>query len=230
MTKTLIIEDDTLLALSLQSILELHHHKVWIVNSYQEAIEQELITYDFFVVDINLPDGDGIELCREIRKVGSQPILILTAYDGEDYAVRAFEAGADDYVIKPFRGRELVARMEAMLRRTRISREVQGYRSGSLFVPVEHSCVYWENQPLDFTAQEYRLLLLLLSHYGERLSREEMFRKVWAGSPMEIEDNTLSVSMSRLRKKLEKIGCSGAIETSWGSGYRWALPVDAVVR
>ena len=226
MIRTLITEDDALLAASLKSILELHGHTVKTAGCFQEALSKDFLTFDFFCVDLHLPDGSGIRLCREIRKAGPMPILVLTAYEEEEYAVRAFEAGADDYVIKPFRSRELMARVAALLRRSRPEHTVRGYRSGSLFVSVRAEEVRWEGQLLDFTRKEYEILLLLLRRGGQRVSREELFSQVWGASALEVEDNTLSVTVGRLRKKLERIGCPGAIETCWGRGYRWLLPVE----
>lgn len=100
--RTLMIEDDTLLAGALRLLLEENGHQVQAVCTYRETMMQDFSSYDFFCVDIHLPDGNGIDICREIRRAGRQPILVLTAYEDEDYAVRAFEAGADDYVIKRF--------------------------------------------------------------------------------------------------------------------------------
>lgn len=225
MIRTLMIEDDTLLVGALRLLLEENGHQVQAVCTYRETMMQDFSSYDFFCVDIHLPDGNGIDICREIRRAGRQPILVLTAYEDEDYAVRAFEAGADDYVIKPFRSRELVARMSALLRRTCRKPDMKGYRCGDLFVSAESVEVRWQGKPLDVSALEYRILALLLRQAGGRVSRDDMLKQVWQNSSEAVEDNTLSVNVGRLRRKLERLGCSGAIETCWGRGYRWVLPV-----
>lgn len=230
MSKILFVEDDLLMAGSLKNILAMKSYRVDIVGSCREAFTRRFSDYDLFIVDIGLPDGDGITLCREIRRQGRQPILVLTAYESEDYVVAAFEAGADDYVVKPFRGREILARMEALLRRTQVVREVRGYRSGGLFVSSKEEAAEYEGQTLRLTTQEYRLLLLLLRYRGSRVSTESALQVLWSEAPEMVEENTLYVHISRLRKKLEKVGCAGAIETGWKSGYRWTLPVEAVMR
>ncbi|MEF2640738.1 MAG: response regulator transcription factor, partial [Lachnospiraceae bacterium] len=179
MIRTLMIEDDMLLAVALRLLLEENGHQVQAVCTYRETMMQDFSSYDFFCVDIHLPDGNGIDICREIRRAGRQPILVLTAYEDEDYAVRAFEAGADDYVIKPFRSRELVARMSALLRRTCRKPDMKGYRCGGLFVSAESVEVRWQGKPLDVSALEYRILALLLRQAGGRVSRDDMLKQVW---------------------------------------------------
>ena len=226
MIRTLMIEDDRLLADTLKQLLEVNGHRVQVAESYKEAARQNFSSFDFFCVDIHLPDGSGIDLCREIRKQGKQPVLVLTAYEEEDYVVRAFEAGADDYVIKPFRSRELMARVSALLRRTQKKEDPKGYQCECLFVSAETPDVRWEGKTVEVSLMEYRMLELLLRRAGSRVSREEMVVQVWQGAAENIEDNTLSVNVGRLRKKLDRLGCSGAIETCWGRGYRWILPVE----
>lgn len=226
MYQILIVEDDRLLAESLKKILELHFYEVEVAETAGQARETDWQKPDLFILDIGLPDGDGIGLCQEIREVSDRPVLILTAYDAEEKVLRAFRAGADDYVVKPFRAKELMARMSALLRRSQSVRQIREYRSLGLSLQPDSQKVQMEGAEVPLSQVEYELLLLLLRYQGSRVTRNMAFNSVWADAPDEVEDNTLSVTISRLRRKLEKAGCRGGIETCWGSGYRWALPVE----
>ena len=225
MYRILIVEDDRLLADSLKKILELHFYEAEVAASVWEAREADWQKQDLFILDIGLPDGDGIRLCREIREVSDRPVLILTAYDAEEKVLRAFQAGADDYVVKPFRSKELLARMNALLRRSPSARQIKEYRSLGLSLQPDYQQVFMNGKEVPLSQVEYELLLLL-RYQGSRVTRNMAFNSVWSDSLDEVEDNTLSVAISRLRRKLEKAGCQGGIETCWGSGYRWALPVE----
>lgn len=184
------------------------------------------LPFQLFILDIWLPDGDGISLCREIRQATQAPVLFLSACEDEASVMEGLRAGGDDYVIKPFRSGELLARMEALLRRSGYQKGKTALRTGGLTLLPEEGRVLSGGAEWDLTAMEYQVLELLVRHKGGRVSREQFLRLIWDGKGSFVEDNTLSVCVSRLRRKLAKAGCRDAIETCWGSGYRWLLPVE----
>ena len=232
MYKILLVEDDDLMRTSLKYILEMDmQYQVNAVENCAAANYQNFCHQDLFILDIGLPDGNGIDLCKEIRLVTSRPILILTAYEEEEKVLRAFREGADDYVVKPFRTAELKARLGALLRRCQTVGRPIGYRSGNLCVSAEICEAFWKNVPItQFNRMEVYLLQILMRHQGRIVSRESVGQALWSGGHEDVEDNTLSVFISRLRKKLEQIGCCHAIETCWGCGYRWCLPVENIYK
>ena len=232
MYKILLVEDDDLMRTSLKYILEMDmQYQVNAVENCAAANYQNFCHQDLFILDIWLPDGNGIDLCKEIRLVTSRPILILTAYEEEEKVLRAFREGADDYVVKPFRTAELKARLGALLRRSQTVGRPIGYRSGNLCVSAEICEAFWKNVPItQFNRMEVYLLQILMRHQGRIVSRESVGQALWSGGHEDVEDNTLSVFISRLRKKLEQIGCCHAIETCWGCGYRWCLPVENIYK
>ena len=228
MHRILIIEDDSLLRAGLKKILEMDaEYLVCAAESCEAARNRDFSRQDLFILDIGLPDGDGIALCREIRAVTGRPILMLTAYDAEEKVLQAFREGADDYVIKPFRIAELKARIQALLRRSRNIGRPTAWRSGELRVSADACEAFFGENPVSkMNRMEISLLQVLMRHHGKLVSRESVGQALWFGEHENIEDNTLSVTVSRLRKKLEKMGLAHAIETCWGSGYRWCLPVE----
>ena len=169
-----------------------------------------------------LPDGDGYVVCREIRKVSQVPILFLTACEDEVHTVMALEQGADDYITKPFRIRELMARMKAILRRT-----AQNSRTESSIISVgtkqgnlQTGNVYCGNEEIILTAMEYKLLLIFLNHRGQTLTRQQILNNIWDVVGDYVNDNTLSVYIKRLRKKLGDNPETPVIKTVRGIGYR----------
>lgn len=173
-------------------------------------------------MDIMLPDGDGYQVCREIRRNSSAPILFLTACEDEVHTVMALEQGADDYICKPFRIRELLARMKAILRR--ISAQGGGLEQivqvGKNQVNLQTGRVYSDKEEIILTAMEYKLLLIFLNHRGQTLSRSQILEGIWDEAGDFVNDNTLSVYMKRLRKKLGDTADGQIIRTVRGIGYR----------
>ena len=161
-----------------------------------------------------LPDGSGLELCEQWRRNGNDtPILFLTARDDEIQIVRGLDAGGDDYVTKPFRLLELLSRIRALLRRNHPT----FYRCGELQVDLQKMNAYYKGEPLYLTPTEFQLLAALLRNAGKVLTRKILLQTIWDDGGSFIDDNTLSVHISRLR---EKIGGS-YIRTVRGIGYRW---------
>nr|WP_305135795.1 response regulator transcription factor [uncultured Schaedlerella sp.] len=222
--KVLIVEDDEIIREGLKFALLQENYEVLSAAGVSEALEQIQNCRDigFYLLDIMLPDGDGYQVCREIRKNSSAPILFLTACEDEVHTVMALEQGADDYICKPFRIRELLARMKAILRRT----SAQGggleqiVQVGKNQVNLQTGRVYSDKEEIILTAMEYKLLLIFLNHRGQTLSRSQILEGIWDEAGDFVNDNTLSVYMKRLRKKLGDTADGQIIRTVRGIGYR----------
>ena len=176
---------------------------------------------DLCILDIMLPDGTGYDVCAEIRRQSELPIIFLTACDDEVHTVLALEQGADDYIAKPFRMRELIARIKAVLRRTgHHDKENDTVRVGSNEVNLRTGKVYRGGTEIFLTAMEYKLLLLFINHRGSILSRGQLLHLIWDAAGDYVTDNTLTVYVKRLRGKLEQDGDAAVIQTVRGMGYR----------
>lgn len=227
--RVLVVEDDEMIAEGLRFSLMSEGHEVLSAGTVLEAekiwrsgIRPDFCLLDVLLPDVLLPDGDGFSLCREIRKSSKVPVLFLTACDDEVSTVRALELGADDYITKPFRIRELLARMKAILRRTSgVEKEApQLVTVGKNQVNLRIGKVYCGNEEVLLTAMEYRLLLIFLNHRGQVLSRGQILDQIWDGAGEFVNDNTLTVYVGRLRKKLGDTEKEPLIETVRGAGYR----------
>ncbi|MFI6366615.1 response regulator transcription factor [Nocardia sp. NPDC050630] len=172
------------------------------------------------VLDVMMPAPDGIEICRAVRSGPrpDTPIILLTALGDEDDRVLGLEAGADDYVTKPFSARELALRVASVLRRSQAARQpsTQVLRDGAVEVRPNSQSALVDGRPVDLTAREYDLLVFLLRHPHQVFSREELLAKVWGWDFGDL--STVTVHIKRLRAKL---GARHRIETVWGRGYIW---------
>ena len=220
----LIVEDDEIIREGLELAIKQEGCRVYAAGTAGEALEivRRKTPVDFYLLDILLPDGDGFMVCREIRKQTDTPILFLTACDDEVNTVRALEQGADDYISKPFRIRELFARMKAILRRTRREEgnPEQVARVGRTQVYLQTGRIYCGDEEIVLTAMEYKLLLIFLSHRGQTLTRRQILNDIWDEAGDFVNDNTLSVYIKRLRKKLGDTSEGQVIKTVRGVGYR----------
>lgn len=220
--KILIVEDDLQLGKSLYKFLKLHFSEVVWLQSYQEAFNDLNTTYDIYILDINLKDGNGLELCKEIRKMHREPILMLTVYDDEKIVLRSFECGCDDYVNKPFSSSVLLARINALLRRS--NKKVKTYRTGELLIDMNTRMVYIQNENIKLTPIEFELMEKMISHPGLVITRKQYLQDVWDRKGLYVEDNTLNVNMSALKRKLK----GDYIETIRSVGYRWKKEVTVI--
>ncbi|MBQ8955165.1 MAG: response regulator transcription factor [Clostridia bacterium] len=211
----LLVEDDTVLRGSLRELFEREGYAVTQAASAREARERLSGDVDLIVLDVTLPDGDGVELCRAWRGAGvRQSILFLTAKDEEFDVVRALDAGGNDYVTKPFRMMELLSRMRALLRRSDRPGTIE--TRGVFEIDAGRMQVKKDGQPLPLTLTEFRILAALTQRAGV-ITREKLLEALWDSDGKFIDDNTLSVHVSRLR---EKIGAEH-IRTIRGVGYQW---------
>lgn len=215
--RVLVVEDEKAIAFPLVRLLRAEGWTVVAVETAAAALEQiENVVFDAALIDLGLPDRSGHEVCRALRTAGDAAILILTARSDEDSVVRALEEGADDYIVKPFRARELASRLRAIQRRRGAK---QAYRFGALRIDAAAAQVFMDEVPLALTAQEYRLLLLFVSNPGCVLERGALLQALWDCDGNFVNDNTLTVTVKRLREKLGDTGTR--IATVRGIGYRW---------
>lgn len=220
MTKILLVEDDGQIAAYLGELLRAEGFDTQIAGSKKEAGECLLIqAFDLVLLDVSLPDGNGFSICAEIKKEYEIPVIFLTA-SGDEYSVVAgLDMGADDYIAKPFRPRELISRIRSVLRRCK--KEQRILSCGDLKVNVSSATVTKGEKELFLSALEYRLLLILLQNKGQILTRNQLLEEIWDTSGEYVNDNTLSVYMKRLREKIEENPQSPRLlHTIRGIGYR----------
>lgn len=219
--KIFVLEDDSAISMGLKYSLENEGYEVVQAECVKEAMELiEKETYSLYLLDLTLPDGTGYDVCKKIKTLGDLPVIFLTAYDDEINVVMGFDIGADDYISKPFRVRELMVRIKSVLRR--YNREsVDGIiRIKNLTIMTNEAKVYKEGQELVLTAMEYRLLLILLNNRGTVMSRSKLLENIWDVEGDFVEDNTLTVYIKRLRNKIEEEpNQPEIIKTVRGLGY-----------
>jgi len=222
MRKVLIVEDEVFLRKNIKMLLENHGYEVMDAATKVEAMQYVLQKnpVDLFLVDVWLPDGDGFELCEKIRLQNTAPILFLTACDDEDSIVKGLSLGADDYITKPFRTAELLSRIEANLRRVTMEQQRQVLQCGAIVLDVAQQRALKNGEDLGLGLMEYQLLEVLMRHEGSIVKRELLLGQIWDSSGKYVQDNTLSVSVRRLRNKIGQ----EYIETVHGYGYRFVKP------
>jgi DNA-binding response OmpR family regulator len=221
--KLLLVEDDKTIALGLEYSLEQEGFQIVLchdVTSGKKAFAEH--QFDLCIFDLTLPDGSGYELCKLARERWDIPVIILTACDEEVNVVMGLELGADDYITKPFRIRELLARIKTVLRRYRKESstkniiELEAVRINTLDTKV-----YKNGQEIYLTALEYRLLLTFANNEGQVLTRNQLLEGIWDVAGDFVNDNTLTVYIKRLREKLEDDPQNPAIiRTVRGIGYK----------
>ena len=212
----LLIEDDAVLRGGLLELFTREGYRVIEAGSLREAREKKDESVRVIVMDVGLPDGDGVSLCREWRAQGDgRPILFLTAKDEEFDVVRGLDSGGNDYVTKPFRMQELLSRVRALLRTSQPQKA--GLSRCGFSVDEERMQVMKNGEALPLTLTEYKILVMLLESKGV-IPRDRLLGVLWDDGGKFIDDNTLSVHMSRLR---EKVGAEH-IHTVRGVGYQWA--------
>ena len=222
----LLLEDDVDLIDGLTYSLGKDGYTVDVAQTVRTAYAcLEKRTYSLLLLDITLPDGNGVDVCRFVRERGNQvPIIFLTAMDDEVNVIRGLDSGADDYVTKPFRLGELCSRIRALLRRSGISDAGGENRlsSGPLSMDLLGGSVFLNNRPLGLTNTEYRLLSLLVRNAGQTVLRNTILDALWDGNGNFVDDNTLSVYIHRLRESIEEDPSNPAhLLTVRGFGYMW---------
>ena len=221
----LLVEDDITLAMGNEYSLKNEGFNVYTVGKIKDAKEKISNSHiDIILLDVNLPDGNGYELCEEVRVDSEVPIIFLTACDEEVNIVMGLDLGADDYITKPVRVRELVARINAVARRKGVvSKDKEDNKiivRDIKVLPLKYE-VYKGDEKLQLTSVEYKLLLLLIENSGNVLTRKTLLEKLWDIEGDFIEESTLTVYIKRLREKLKEDKENPYIETVRGIGYKW---------
>lgn len=222
----LVVEDDNAVAKLMAATMESQDYQYRIASTGASAI-MEALSYkpEVMILDLGLPDTDGIEVIKKIRTWSNMPIIVVSARSEDTDKVAALDAGADDYLTKPFSVDELLARLRVALRRVRhdrqrLSEESSVYENGGLRIDYAAGCVYLDGSEIHLTPIEYKLLVLLAKNTGKVITHNYILREVW-GNPAASDMRSLRVYMATLRKKLEKNTSEPKyIQTHIGVGYR----------
>ena len=223
MNEILIVEDDKTIAMGIEYALTREGFSTHACYDFHCAKEC-ILNWDFLLVilDVNLPDGNGFDLCRLVRSRGETPVIFLTVCDDEVNTIMGLDLGADDYIAKPFRVRELISRINSVLRRyNRQPEQKTEIMIGDIRVNPAEARVYKNNHPVSLTALEYKLMLTLARHKGQVLTRNQILQEIWDLAGDFVNDNTLTVYIKRLREKIEDDPREPKIiQTVRGLGYR----------
>lgn len=219
--KLFVLEDDAAIGMGLSYSLKNEGYDVTVaknVKSAYEILNKE--TFSLYILDLTLPDGSGYDVCREIKKSGDFPVIFLTAYDDEVNVVMGLELGADDYISKPFRVKELLTRIKSVLRRYSKDSPDGIVSVGSIKVNTNEAKIYKNGAEIILTAMEYKLLLIFINNRGKVLSRQRLLEDIWDVAGDFVNDNTLTVYIKRLRDKIEEDPAKPQIiKTVRGLGY-----------
>lgn len=218
--KLLIIEDDTDLREGLHFSFTGDGYKVSDVGNKREGLQEiKKGIYDLVLLDCNLPDGTGFELCKEVRQFSTVPIIMLTARDTEMDEIKALDLGVNDYLTKPFSLGVLKARMKRILNERT---ETTSLRSGNIVIDKSTCKVYKNGDEIVLSKLEYRLLMYLIENKNHVLSKEQILSQIWDSDGKYVDSNTVSVNISRLRTKIESdVSSPEFIKTIHGVGYIW---------
>lgn len=216
-----LLEDDSAISMGISYSLTNEGYSVTAASSVKQGLEIiKNNSFSLYILDLNLPDGSGYEVCKEIKKQGDLPVIFLTAYEDEINVVTGFELGADDYITKPFRLKELSVRIKSVLRRYSKDTTHGIINVKNIKINTKEAKVYKDNNEIILTAMEYKLLLSLIKNRGRVLSRTALLENLWDIDGDFIEDNTITVYIKRLRDKIEEEpNKPTVIKTVRGLGY-----------
>lgn len=221
MREILLVEDNEIIVKGLKCLLEQEKFDIKIAKNIVEAktiIKKQ--KFDLYLLDITLPDGDGYEICQYVKKQKDVPVIFLTAKDEELNVVQCLDMGADDYIIKPFRNRELISRIKSVLRRYYHDEINENQiKCRDVIIDSNKAVVYKAGKEIVFTSLEYKILYMLISNKNILVTREQILDKIWDVAGNFVNDNTLTVYIKRIRNKLDdKEG--KFIQTVRGIGYK----------
>ena len=216
-----LLEDDNAIGIALSYSLKNEGFDVTVAKSVKQAADiLKAHTFSLYILDLTLPDGSGYDVCRAIKAQGDLPVIFLTAYDDEVNVVMGFELGADDYITKPFRVKELLARIKTVLRRYSKNNADGIVTISNIKVNTNEAKVYKDGSEIILTAMEYRLLLTFINNRGLVLTRRKLLEDIWDIAGDFVNDNTLTVYIKRLRDKIEEDPAKPSIiKTVRGLGY-----------
>lgn len=216
-TKILLLEDNKTIREGIKTYLEKFSYQVETAGKIKDVEETFLRGYDLFILDINLPDGLAYRLVKNIKEV-DKPLIFLTVRDGDEDMIQGLRMGGDDYITKPFKLPILKARVESVLRRY-AGQEESCMIFETMLLDQEATCLYIEGQKLDLSYKEYQLMEAFLKNIGRTLTRDYLMENFWENFGDDVSDNTLSVTINRLRRKLGDY--SRNLKTVRGLGYRF---------
>ncbi len=222
--RVLFADDDLDIQQAVCFVLEEAGMEVHFASDGMQALEIYHSTpVDLVILDVMMPLMDGLDVCKRIRLNSSVPIIMLTARGKEEDVVSAFEIGADDYIVKPFRPRELVARIHALFKRASQQDAKQKQLAfGNLLMDLEAHRVMYRDRSIQMSPMEFKLLRYLMENAGVVLSKEDLLQNVWGYPPSAGDMNLIEATVRRLRKKVEKDPSHPRyIKTVWGTGYRF---------
>lgn len=219
-----IIEDDRALNNGIVIALRKDEYQFKQCFSIKEAKELQLNEIDLIILDLNLPDGNGLHYLQDIRKQYETPVIILSANDLESDEVMGLDMGADDYITKPFSLMVLRARIDKVLKHVRLA-EKHVFTQGNLYFDFEKLIYKKNNSEIELSKAEQKLLRYLIAHKNQTLTREQLISHIWTDGLAFVEENALSVTIKRLRDKIEEVPSKPSyIQTVYGIGYVWRTP------
>lgn len=217
----LLLEDDNAIGIGLSYSLENEGYSVTVAKTVKQALDIiRSRVFTLYILDLTLPDGSGYDVCKEIKKQGDYPVIFLTAYDDEVNVVMGLELGAEDYISKPFRVKELLARIKTVLRRYNKDTADGIVTVADIKINTNEAKVYKNGSEIILTAMEYRLFLTFINNRGIVLTRQKLLEDIWDVAGDFVNDNTLTVYIKRLRDKIEEDPAQPSIiKTVRGLGY-----------
>lgn len=219
MKKIVVIEDDKTLRRVLAGLLEENGYQVFCVEDFLHAEEGiKEAEPDLVLLDIILPGTNGQEILRNLRKTSDLPVIMLTSKTGETDEILSMSYGADDYMTKPYNPALLLLKIEALFRRIQPQREKEELEYAGMRLNLLRSTLAYEERAVILSKNEMSVLHYLMKHQGNIVSRDELMDYLWDCNAF-VDDNTLTVNINRLRKRMEEVGISGRIETRRGQGY-----------
>mgnify|MGYP000762209614 FL=1 len=219
MQKILIAEDDEKLRHELEIFLNRNGYEAIGLERYDNTLSDIVESNaDLILLDINLPNADGEYILKEFRKISDIPVIMLTSRDNEMDELLSMHYGADHYVTKPFNTQILLAKIVAILKRTNNGVSQEKINCGKFVLDISKSRIERENKRAELTANELKIIKFLVKNKGKIVSREDIMNDLWDSEAF-IDDNTLTVNITRIRKKLDEIGLQNIIETKRGQGY-----------
>lgn len=217
--KIFIIEDEEKIRIELSELLNRYGYEANYSNDFENIVEIALESNSHIILlDINLPYYDGYYICREIRKKSNIPIIVVTSRNSEVDELMSMNLGADDFVTKPYNTQILLARISSLLRRTYQNMDLEIFEFKGLKYSMSTSEMEFNNIKVELTKNESRILYTLIKNREKIVSRNDLMKSLWQNDEF-VDDNTLTVNINRLRKKLEEVGAVGYLQTKRGQGY-----------
>jgi DNA-binding response OmpR family regulator len=228
MVNILLTEDDEAVAMGIEFTLKDEGFNVVRKATVKDSIEEfDKGKFQLILLDINLPDGSGYEVCKYIREKSEIPIIFLTACDEEVNVVLGLDIGGDDYITKPFRLRELISRIKAILRRSAKKELSNELKSGDIILNTSTAEIYKKGKKTTLTSQEYKLILVFMNNPHVLMNKDDILNEIMEGEGAYADTNTLAVYIKRIREKIEENSSEPKyIVTQRGLGYKWNMDVS----